>query len=121
MYLSDELAPLRENYTVECAGFDDSVRDVVVRAVQATFTNIGRDRFATYINLQRQFRIPESSSRQHSTNAYIDADFESYVISLGWSLNSSTGVVSVPPNIDNQIKATVTRETITLSRKFSSC
>ncbi|KAF8311030.1 armadillo-type protein [Cantharellus anzutake] len=94
-YLSQELAPLRENYTVECAGFDDSVRDAVIRAVQATFTNIGRDRFATYVNLQ-------------------GADFESYVASLGWSLNTSTGVVSVPPNIDNQIKATVTRETITL-------
>jgi len=94
-YLSEELAPLRENYTVECAGFDDSVRDVVVRSVQATFTNIGRDRFATYINLQH-------------------ADFESYVSSLGWQLNPSTGVVSIPPNIDNQIKATITRETITL-------
>jgi len=39
---------------------------------------------------------------------------ESYVKGLGWTLNASTGVIAVPPNPDNQIKATVTRESIAL-------
>ena len=43
-------------------------------------------------------------------------DLEVYVSSLGWTSNPSTGVISIPPNPDNQIKATVTREAITLPR-----
>ena len=33
-------------------GFDDSVREVVVRAVRATFTSIGEGRLAGYLNLE---------------------------------------------------------------------
>lgn len=51
-YLSAELAPLRENFTIEVAGFDDAVRQVVIRAVKATFTSIGRDRLGNYLNLK---------------------------------------------------------------------
>jgi len=49
-----------------------------------------------------------------------DAALESYVKDLGWTLNASTGVIAVPPNPDNQIKATVTRESIALPRKFKA-
>jgi hypothetical protein len=41
-----------------------------------------------------------------------------YAETLGWRLHSSTGVFVIPPNPDNQIKATVTRETITLPRSW---
>jgi translation initiation factor 3 subunit K len=51
-YLSPELAPLRENFTIEVAGFDDAVRQVVIRAVKATFTSIGRERLGSYLNLK---------------------------------------------------------------------
>ena len=51
-YLSPELAPLRENFTIEVAGFDDAVRRVVIRAVKATFTSIGRERLGSYLNLK---------------------------------------------------------------------
>ena len=50
-YHSEELSALRENYTVEYAGFDDSVREVAVRAVRATFETIGKERLGRYLNL----------------------------------------------------------------------
>lgn len=51
LYKSDELENLRDNYTVEIAGFEDSIRDVVVRAVKATFKKINADRLSTYLDL----------------------------------------------------------------------
>lgn len=53
LYLrSNELEILRDNYTVECVGFEDAVRDVVIRAVRATFQKIGRDRLGNYLDLE---------------------------------------------------------------------
>jgi hypothetical protein len=43
---------VRENYTVELAGFDDAVRSVVTRAVKGSFTKIGRARLENYLNLK---------------------------------------------------------------------
>ncbi|KZT06886.1 ARM repeat-containing protein [Laetiporus sulphureus 93-53] len=94
-YRSDEAESLRDNYTVECIGFESSVRDVVVRAVKAAFTRIGRERLSTYLDL---------------TGEELDA----YIAKLGWSLDSSTGVITVPPNPDNQIESTVVQENIQL-------
>jgi translation initiation factor 3 subunit K len=46
-----QLALLRENFTVEVVGFEDAIREVVVRAVKQTFTKIGRPRLESYLNL----------------------------------------------------------------------
>ncbi|KAF8316178.1 initiation factor 3 [Clavulina sp. PMI_390] len=95
LYFSSEYETLRQDYTVEVAGFEDSIRDVVVHAVKATFTSIGRPRLESYLNLK-------------------GADLQSYLEDhLGWS-TSDSGTISIPPNPDNQIKATVTRESIAL-------
>lgn len=51
LYRSDQVETLRDNYTVECVGFEDSVRQVVVRAVKAAFTRIGSERLGTYLDL----------------------------------------------------------------------
>ena len=51
-FLSEELAVLRENYTIELVGFEDAVRAVVVRAVKSSFTKIGRARLESYLNLK---------------------------------------------------------------------
>lgn len=51
LFDSDDLQNLRENYTVECTGFDDSIRTVAVKSVQSTFKKIGVDRLSTYLNL----------------------------------------------------------------------
>lgn len=51
-YRSEELESLRDNYTVECVGFEDSIREVAVRAVKATFTRIGSDRLGSYLDLK---------------------------------------------------------------------
>lgn len=51
IYRSDELEGLRDNYTVEVAGFDDAIRNVVVRAVQAAFTRISTSRLGSYLAL----------------------------------------------------------------------
>ncbi|KAI0757081.1 initiation factor 3 [Daedaleopsis nitida] len=95
LYRSDDVAPLRTEYTVECVGFEDAVRDVAVRAVRAAFTSIGSERLGTYLDLSG----PELTA---------------YVERLGWELNEATGFVSLPPNPDNQIESTVVQENIQL-------
>ncbi|EJD55659.1 ARM repeat-containing protein [Auricularia subglabra TFB-10046 SS5] len=90
-YASDALALLRDNYTVEFTGFEDAVREVVVRAVRATFKRIARDRLASYFNLQGE-------------------ELDAYIAKLGWT--QENGVVSVPANPDNTIQASVVRENI---------
>lgn len=51
LYRSEKAESLRDNYTVECVGFEDAVRDVVVHAVKAAFQRIGGDRLGSYLNL----------------------------------------------------------------------
>jgi translation initiation factor 3 subunit K len=51
LYRSEQLESLRDNYTVECVGFEDSVREVVVRAVRSAFTRIGSERLGSYLDL----------------------------------------------------------------------
>jgi hypothetical protein len=46
------LEPLRDNYTVEVVGFEDSIREVAVRAVKATFQKIGSKRLGSYLELE---------------------------------------------------------------------
>ncbi|KAJ8520897.1 hypothetical protein ONZ45_g2341 [Pleurotus djamor] len=94
-YKSEQLSSLRENYTVECAGFEDSIREVAIRAIKATFTQIGTERLGSYLDLQ-------------------GAELEEYVRRLGWSLDQSSSLVTIPPNPDNQIEATVVQESIKL-------
>ncbi|EPQ60858.1 ARM repeat-containing protein [Gloeophyllum trabeum ATCC 11539] len=96
LYHSDDLQPLRDNYTVEVVGFEDSVREVAVRAVRSAFTRITSKRVASYLNL------PEGP------------ELESYVSKLGWTLDSASGVISIPLNADNKIESTVVQENIQL-------
>ncbi|KAJ7597212.1 initiation factor 3 [Mycena floridula] len=93
-YRSDELESLRDNYTVECSGFEDSIRQVAIRAVKAAFTRIGTDRLGSYLDLS-------------------GSELDSFIQKQGWSLDAS-GVVVIPPNPDNQIEATVVQESIKL-------
>lgn len=94
-YRSDELENLRDNYTVECAGFENAIRDVAVRAVKATFGRITSERLGSYLDLNGD-------------------ELESYIQGLGWVADTSTGVITVPPNPDNQIEATIVQENIKL-------
>lgn len=95
IYRSDDLESLRDNYTVEVAGFDNAVRDVVVRAVKAAFTRISTARLGSYLALSGD-------------------DLTEYIAKLGWTIEPATSVVIVPPNSDNQIEATVVQESIKL-------
>lgn len=52
LYRSDALESLRDNYTVEVVGFEDSIREVAVRAVKATFQKIGSKRLGSYLDLE---------------------------------------------------------------------
>lgn len=51
LYNSDRAESLRDNYTVECVGFEDAVRNVVVQAVRAAFRRIGSERLSSYLCL----------------------------------------------------------------------
>ncbi|THH06364.1 hypothetical protein EW145_g4140 [Phellinidium pouzarii] len=93
LFKSNDLQNLRENYTVECAGFEDSIRDVVVRAVMAAFKKINVERLSTYLDLNGDKLVE-------------------FVLKLGWIVDAS--VVSIPPNPDNHVEATVVRENIHL-------
>ncbi|KAH9835632.1 initiation factor 3 [Rhodofomes roseus] len=95
MYRSDEAEALRDNYTVECVGFENTVRDVVIRAVKAAFKRIGSARLSSYLDLSGD-----------GLTAYIEK--------LGWSIDAVSGVVTVPPNLDNNPQSTVVQEYIQL-------
>ncbi|KAF7791936.1 hypothetical protein EIP86_002962 [Pleurotus ostreatoroseus] len=97
LYRSEKAESLRDNYTVECIGFEDAVRDVVIHAVKAAFQRIGSERLGSYLNLTGD-------------------ELTEYVAKLGWSVDASTGAVIVPPNPDNQIESTVVQENIQLSQ-----
>jgi len=95
IYHSKDLETLRDNYTVECVGFEDAVREVVIRAVTPAFTRISAERLSTYLALTGN-------------------NLQAYIRKLGWTIDSTTSVVSIPPNPDNQIEATVVQENIKL-------
>ncbi|KAG8683263.1 hypothetical protein FRC08_014391, partial [Ceratobasidium sp. 394] len=57
-YRSDACAALRENYTVEVVGFEDSVREVAVRAVTAAFKTVTRKRLGSYLDLDGKRNSP---------------------------------------------------------------
>ncbi|KXN89864.1 Eukaryotic translation initiation factor 3 subunit K [Leucoagaricus sp. SymC.cos] len=95
IYRSDELETLRDNYTVEVVGFDNAVREVVVRAVKAAFTRISTARLGSYLALSGD-------------------DLAKYVAKLGWTTDLATSVVNIPSNPDNQIEATIVQEAIKL-------
>lgn len=95
LYRSDELEIVRENYTFECVGFENSIREVAARSVKATFSRINSQRLGSYVDLS-------------------GPELETWIAKQGWSLDSSTDVVSVPPNPDNQIESIVIQEHIKL-------
>ncbi|KAI0321705.1 ARM repeat-containing protein [Amylostereum chailletii] len=95
LYRSFDLQSLRDNYTVEVVGFEDSIRDVVVRTVKATFQHINSKRLGSYLDLK-------------------GADFDAYLAKLEWKIDTSTGVIEVPANPDNQISSTIVQEDIKL-------
>ncbi|GJE86037.1 eukaryotic translation initiation factor 3 subunit K [Phanerochaete sordida] len=91
LYRSEKAESLRDNYTVEVVGFENAVREVVVRAVKAAFQRIGSQRLGSYLDLAGD-------------------ELSAYVEKLGWTFDASTGVVAIPPNPDNQIESTVVQE-----------
>ncbi|KAH9064167.1 ARM repeat-containing protein [Lactarius vividus] len=93
LYRSDALESLRDNYTVEVVGFEDSIREVALRAVRATFQKIGSKRLGSYLDLG-------------------GSDLDEYVAGLGWRSDTSTGVI--------EIASTVVQEDIKLPRKIRS-
>ncbi|KAG8835063.1 hypothetical protein FRC17_005415 [Serendipita sp. 399] len=97
LYRDDSLAYLRDNFTVEIVGFEDAIRDVVVKAVKSTFTKIGVARLGSYLDLSGD-------------------SLETYIAKVGWTLDENTGTVAIPANPDNTIQATVVRESLNLQR-----
>ncbi|KAF9478045.1 ARM repeat-containing protein [Pholiota conissans] len=95
IYNSEQLSVLRDNYTVEVAGFENAVRAVAIRAVRATFTRISSQRLGSYLDLS-------------------GAELSVYIQKLGWIVDASTLVVTIPPNPDNQIEAIVVQESVKL-------
>jgi len=73
-FRSPVLESLRDNYTVEFVGFEESVRDVVIRAVRSTFGKIGRERLESYLDLEgtasHEFIFITSCPITHPIRAY---------------------------------------------------
>jgi len=46
----------------------------------------------------------------------VGGELQDYIAKLGWKFDSSSGVVEVPPNPDNQIASTVVQEDIKLQQ-----
>lgn len=111
-YQSADLELLRDNYTVEVVGFEDAVRAVAIRAVRTTFTRISSERLGSYLNLSGSSSL--ILSYQPNLIQKTGPDLTAYIQKLGWAVDPSTSVVSIPPNPDNQIEATVVQEAIKL-------
>src|SRR5882757_8688764 len=47
---------------------------------------------------------------------FAGSELDAYIQKLGWTIDSSTSVVAIPPNPDNQIEATIVQESIKLPR-----
>ncbi|KAG8822015.1 hypothetical protein FRC19_006848 [Serendipita sp. 401] len=97
LYKDETLSHLRENFTVEIIGFEDAIREVVVRAVKSTFTKIGVARLGSYLDLSGD-------------------DLGAHIAKVGWNLDENTGTVAIPLNPDNTIQATVVRESLNLQQ-----
>lgn len=50
----------------------------------------------------------------------LGADLSAYVEKLAW-MTGDSGVVSIPPNPDNQIESTIVQENIQLPRTSADC
>ncbi|KAN0063971.1 hypothetical protein ACQY0O_003577 [Thecaphora frezii] len=81
-------------YAAKIADFDNAARRVALNSVKGAFTSISEKRIGSYLNLS-------GSELAEFVNAQ-----------PGWKLED--GTVKVPANPDNEIKATVIREEITL-------
>ena len=115
LYRSDDVEGLRDNYTVEVVGFENAVREVVVRAVQAAFQRISSQRLGSYLDLSGA-SISCLCRCMQGADILAGNELSAYVEKLGWTIDASTGVVSIPPNPDNQIESTVVQENIQLPR-----
>ncbi|SNX87575.1 Eukaryotic translation initiation factor 3 subunit K [Melanopsichium pennsylvanicum] len=98
---SQEYSDVRE-YAAKISEFENAARKVALNSVKGSFTSISEKRIGSYLNLEGK-----------QLEDFINAQ-------PGWKL--SNGNVSVPANPDNEIKATVIREEITLDQmhKFLS-
>ncbi|KLO16985.1 ARM repeat-containing protein [Schizopora paradoxa] len=95
LFKSSECESLRDNYTVECAGFEDSIREVVIKSVRPAFKKISVERLSTYLDLPA-------------------AEVATYVEKLDWKVEGQD--VIIPPNQENHIEATVVRENVQFSQ-----
>ncbi|EPQ28049.1 uncharacterized protein PFL1_04376 [Pseudozyma flocculosa PF-1] len=90
---SAEFEDVRE-YAAKIADFDNAARKVALNSVKGAFTSISEKRIGSYLNLS-------------------GAELADFIAGQdGWKLEN--GTVKVPANPDNEIKATVIREEITL-------
>ncbi|EGO01317.1 hypothetical protein SERLA73DRAFT_167421 [Serpula lacrymans var. lacrymans S7.3] len=97
LYHSEQLEPLRENYTIEYVGFEDAIREVVVRAVKTSFTKISSERLGSYLNLR-------------------GAELEAFAEQHEWTFDASAGIFTIPANPDNEIESIVVQEQIELKQ-----
>ena len=92
---SESYSDVRE-YAAKISEFENAARKVALNSVKGSFTSISEKRIGSYLNLS-------GSQLQEFINAQ-----------AGWKI--ADGTVSVPANPDNEIKASVIREEITLDQ-----
>lgn len=92
---SESYSDVRD-YAAKISEFENAARRVALNSVKGSFTSISEKRIANYLNLSGS-KLAEFINAQD-----------------GWKL--ADGTVSVPANPDNEIKATVIREEISLDQ-----
>lgn len=122
LYKSEQLETLRDNYTVECVDFEDCVREVVVKSVQAAFTKIGVDRLGSYLDLRGEEKSFVSLLKHFMTVTFMcfrgssGADLLEFATKHKWSFEEASSSCTIPLNVDNHPEVTVIRENIKLPR-----
>ena len=114
LYNSERAESLRDNYTVECVGFEDAVRGVVVQTVKAAFRRIGSDRLSTYLHLTGNVCFFECLKGSF-IDWYVQATSSLHM------LQNSAGLWKLHPGSSPSLQTLTTRLSPLWYRKTSNC
>jgi len=95
-----ESEDLYADLIVDCAGFEDIMRDAIALQTSMIAREVKKDSAQGWLNVSED-------------------NLAEVVARYGWSLEDD--VVKVPLNKENEAKTTVFRENVSFDRRFSSC
>lgn len=116
-YRSNELEIVRVNYTVECAGFEESIREAALRAIYATFRHISYRDLSLYLDLYGENFY--AYFLFFDVKRGLGSELTEFLRERGWSLNLEDSLIPVPRHVDYQSEISFIQENIEIPRNPS--